>query len=159
MAGVGVSCDHQPASFVDDTIGRQYVDSSAHFGGAFIQFVRRHIESEQDMLHLPHCRLRRKDAQNVEAQSRCQLKARQHQELAQEPPVFVQAMFFVSAQAIELPQQRQFFDFLVHRPVASHRVVVGEGNDIQSTALGLLQDVKICYARFGKVRGARGMQV
>ncbi len=100
------------------------------------------------MFELPHWRIGREDAQDVEAESGGELESWQDQHRVQQTAVFVQPALLVGLNAVEPRQQFELLDLLGHGPVTGHRVVVGEGDDIQSTRFGLAQNIKVADFRF-----------
>ena len=143
MARIGVSRYHQPARLVDDPVGGQHVYGGTYLSGTFVQLVGWDVETEQDVFQLSNSDVGGEDAQDVEAERCCQLESRQDKDLCQQPPILVQSALLIGVKAFSLFQQRQILDSLPHRRIAHHRVVVGEGDDIQPSALRLLQDIQI----------------
>ena len=85
--------------------------------------------------------------------------AGQHEHLLPQAAVFVQALFFVGAQAVQPFEQFELLDLGEHGRIAGNRVVVGERDDVQAARLGLLQNVEVRDALLLKINGGGGVQV
>ena len=84
------------------------------------------------MLKLANGCVRGEDAQDVKAEGRRELEAGQDENLLQQPAVFGQLVLLIGLDAVQALQQGELLDLVEHRPVTGHRVVVGEGNDVQA---------------------------
>ncbi|MGN6675514.1 MAG: hypothetical protein ACTHMA_19645 [Thermomicrobiales bacterium] len=111
------------------------------------------------MLKFPHAGFRRENAEDMKAEGRGKLEARQHQDMVEQALVLAQAACFLGLEAIARLQELQMFDVAAERRVARDTVMVGEGNNGEAARLGLLEDVEIRGSWFLVINRARRMNM
>src|SRR5690606_19456942 len=98
-------------------------------------------------------------AENVEAKRRSELEPRQDENAIEQTPVFGERLLLVWPDAPKLLQIFKLLNFLDHRAVSGHGVVIGERDDVEATQLSLMQNVQVRYAGLLVIGRPRRMQM
>src|SRR5690606_20692238 len=125
---------------------------------ALIERRWRNLQAQQDVLKLADSRLRREDAADVEAKRRGELEPRPDENAIEQAPVLGERLLLVWPDAPKFLQIFKLLNFLDHRAVSGHGVVVGERDDVEATLLGLMQNVQVRYAGLLVIGRPRRMQ-
>jgi hypothetical protein len=111
------------------------------------------------MLHHAHGRALRKDGQDVEAELGRELESGQDADGRQETAKFLQSIRLIWLQPAQKLEQLQIFDLAPEVGVATHGVVIGEGDDVQAAFLGPAKNVEDADGLILVVSGSRGVNV
>jgi hypothetical protein len=94
------------------------------------------------MLHQPDGGALRKDGQDVKPELGGELEPWQHQDAGQQAPKLSQPLRFMRLQPAEVFEELEIFDLTPEIGVAPHRVMVGQGNGVETAFFSSMQDVE-----------------
>ena len=100
-----------------------------------------------------------KDGQDVEPELGGELEPGEHQDTGQQAAVLGQPLRFVGLQPAQVLEQLQIFDLAPEVGVAADRVVIGEGDGVETAFFGAVQDVEDADAGLLVVGGGRGVNM
>ena len=143
VGGIGVGCDDDTTGLVNDPIGRQYVGRRSHLGATNVEFIQRDVEQAQDELQFSHVCLRRKEAEDVKAQSGGEFEPWQHKYLLSQTAILLESPLLLRLQPPQTLKQYHGLNLVQHRSVTGHRVVIGEGDNVEALAFGRPQNIQI----------------
>ena len=111
------------------------------------------------MLHEADGGALRKDGQNVEPELGGELEPGKHQDAGEQAPKLGQPLRFIGLQPAEVLEQLQILDLAPEVGVAPDRVVVGQGDGVETAFFGAVQDVEDADAGLLVVDGGRGVNM
>ena len=100
-----------------------------------------------------------KDSQDVKPELSGELEPGEHQDTGQQSPELGQPLRFIGLQPAEILEEFQILDLAPEVGVAADRVVIGQGNGVQSAFLGAVQDVEDADAALLVVDGGRSVNM
>jgi hypothetical protein len=136
IARIRVGRDHQPPGLIDLTVGTQHVCRSSYGGAAEVELVGRDVQVEQQMLDFTNRLFLWEHGQNMKAQGRCELEARKHDNLGEQPLHFGEVIFFLRQQAARGLQLLEKANLLLQPAVSRDRVVVSQGDGGKAAGFG-----------------------
>ena len=143
VGGIGVGRDDDTTGLINDPIGRQHVGRRSHLGAANVKFIQRDVEPAQDELQFSHVCLRRKEAEDMKAQSGGKFEPRQHKYLVPQTAILLESPLLLRLQPPQTLKQHHGLNLVQHRSVTGHRVVIGEGDNVEAPAFGRPQNIQI----------------
>ena len=111
------------------------------------------------MLHAADSGALGKDGQDVKPELSGELEPGEHQDTGQQAPELGQPLRFVGLQPAEILEELQIFDLAPEVGVAPDRVVVGQGDGVETPFLGAVQDVEDADAGLLVVDGGRSVNM
>ena len=100
-----------------------------------------------------------KDGQDVKSELGGELEPRQYQDLSEQAPKLSQPLRFVGLESAEVLEELQILDLAPQVGVAPHRVVIGQGDGIETAFFSAVQDVENADAGLLVVDGGRGVDM
>ena len=101
----------------------------------------------------------RKDGQNVEPELRGELEPGQHQDTSEQAPELGQPLRFIRLQPAEVLKELEILDLAPEVGVAPDRVVIGQGDGVETAFFGAVQNVEDADAGLLVVDGGGGMNM
>jgi hypothetical protein len=111
------------------------------------------------MLHAADGGALGKDGQNVKPELSGELEPGEYQDTGEQAPELGQTLRFIGLQPTEILEELQILDLAPEVGVAADRVVVGQGDGIETALLGAVQDVEDANAGLLVVDGGRGVNM
>src|SRR5918997_7123190 len=109
------------------------------------------------MLHEADGRALGKDGQDVKPKLGSELEPGEHQHAGQQAPKLGQPCRFVGLEPAEVLEQLQILDLAPEIGVASHRVVIGQSDDVETALFSTVQEVENADSRLLVVDGGRSV--
>ncbi len=149
--------DDERAVVGQDLVGTEDVGGGTYLAAA--EPILRDAEGQEQVLHEADACALRKDRQHMETEGGGELEAGEEEHLVQEPPVLLEPGFLGGLQPLEVLKELEVFDLPPEVGVAAHRVVVGEGDDVEAPCFGPLEDVQRRNVRLLVVGRGRRMEM
>ena len=159
VRGIGVGRDGKPTSLINDPVSGQDVDRGAHLSCTLIQLAGWHVQFNKQMLQSTDASLGWKNREDVKSQRCSEFESRQNQNLVANAPVLLQLALLLWLNTSQSRQQVKLLYLCLDSRAASHRIVVGDGNNVQPLHLRLAEEIQIANARLVPVGGSGSVEM
>src|SRR5215212_547431 len=149
--------DDEGAVLIEDLVGAKHVSGRADLTAA--KAILRHTQQQEQVLHAADGGALGEDGQDVKSELGGELEPRQHQDLGEQAPKLSQPLGFVGLESAEVLEELQILDLTPEVGVAPHRVVIGQGDGIETALFSAVQDVENADASLLVVNGSRGVDM
>ena len=157
MGRIDMSADDEGAVLVEDLVGAKHVSGRANLTAA--KAILRHTQQHEQVLHAADGGALGEDRQDVKSELGGELEPRQHQDLSEQAPKLSQPLGFVGLESAEVLEELQILDLTPEVGVAPDRVVIGQGDGIETALFSAVQDVENADAGLLVVNGSRSVDM
>jgi hypothetical protein len=152
-----MGADDEGAVVSQDLVGAKDVGGGADLTAA--EAILRHTQQHEEMLHAADGRALGKDGQNVKPELGGELEAGKDQDPGEQAPELGQALCFIRLQPAEVLEKLEILDLAPEVGVAADRVVIRQGDGVETPLLSAVEDVENPDAGLLVVDGGGGVNM